>query len=64
MSQIVAVFKDIAQLNPLFRDQITIFLSTKLPPTFLTNQTNSPILQRTGEVQRLQDVLESLAIAS
>jgi Lon-like ATP-dependent protease len=25
MSEIVSVFKDIAQLNPLFRDQITNF---------------------------------------
>lgn len=28
MSEIVSVFKDIAQLNPLFRDQITNFSST------------------------------------
>jgi ATP-dependent protease La (Lon)-like substrate-binding protein len=45
MFEIVSVFKDIAQLNPLFRDQITTFLSTKLPPTFSMYQTNLPILQ-------------------
>jgi hypothetical protein len=45
MFEIVSVIKDIAQLNPLFRDQITTFLSTKLPPTFSMYQTNLPILQ-------------------
>src|SRR5882757_255691 len=40
-------------------------LSTKLTPTFLMNRTNSPILQPlypTGEVQELQDVVESLVV--
>jgi ATP-dependent Lon protease len=63
MFEIISVFKDIAQLNPLFRDQITTFLSTKLPPTFSMYQTNLPILQLLyPPVQELQDVLESLIV--
>src|SRR5258708_28643198 len=30
MSEIVSVFKDIAQINPLFRDQITAFSASQL----------------------------------
>lgn len=65
MSEIVSVFKDIAQLNPLFRDQIT---------NFSINQAASNVFDEpdkladfaaavsTGEVQELQDVLESLVV--
>ncbi|KZP00545.1 ATP-dependent protease La [Calocera viscosa TUFC12733] len=65
MAEIVSVFKDIAALNPLFRDQIT---------NFTISQTASNIFDEpdkladfaaavsTGEVGELQDVLESLVI--
>ena len=65
MSEIVSVFKDIAQLNPLFRDQIT---------NFSINQVASNVFDEpdkladfvaavsTGEVGELQDVLESLIV--
>ncbi|KAF8201098.1 Lon protease C-terminal proteolytic domain-containing protein [Mycena galopus ATCC 62051] len=65
MSEIISVFKDIAQLNPMFRDQIT---------NFTMNQVTSSIFDEpdkladfaaavsTGEVRELQDVLESLEV--
>lgn len=65
MSEIVSVFKDIAQLNPLFRDQIT---------NFSINQVSSNVFDEpdkladfaaavsSGEVGELQDVLESLVV--
>jgi ATP-dependent Lon protease len=65
MAEIVSVFKDIAQLNPLFRDQIT---------NFSINQVSSNVFDEpdkladfaaavsAGEVQELQDVLESLVV--
>ncbi|KAJ6475802.1 Lon protease C-terminal proteolytic domain-containing protein [Mycena vitilis] len=65
MAEIISVFKDIAQLNPMFRDQIT---------NFTMNQVTSSIFDEpdkladfaaavsTGEVRELQDVLESLEV--
>ncbi|KAJ6577065.1 ATP-dependent protease La [Mycena vulgaris] len=65
MSEIISVFKDIAQLNPMFRDQIS---------NFTMNQTTSSIFDEpdkladfaaavsTGDVGELQDVLESLEV--
>lgn len=65
MSEIVSVFKDIAQLNPLFRDQITNFTISQSA----TNVFDEPdkladfaAAVSTGEVGELQDVLESLVI--
>lgn len=65
MSEIVSVFKDIAQLNPLFRDQITNFSVNQIS----TNVFDEPdkladfaAAVSTGEVRELQDVLEALAV--
>jgi ATP-dependent Lon protease len=65
MSEIVSVFKDIAQLNPLFRDQITNFSINQVA----TNVFDEPdkladfaAAVSTGEVGELQDVLESLSV--
>ncbi|EJD07055.1 ATP-dependent protease La [Fomitiporia mediterranea MF3/22] len=65
MSEIVSVFKDIAQLNPLFRDQITNFSINQVA----TNVFDEPdkladfaAAVSTGEVQELQDVLEALSV--
>ena len=65
MSEIVSVFKDIAQLNPLFRDQITNFSISQVS----TNVFDEPdkladfaAAVSAGEVRELQDVLESLVI--
>ncbi|EJU04949.1 ATP-dependent protease La [Dacryopinax primogenitus] len=65
VAELVSVFKEIAGLNPLFRDQIT---------NFTISQTSTNIFDEpdkladfaaavsTGEVGELQDVLESLDI--
>ncbi|KAJ7041808.1 ATP-dependent protease La [Mycena alexandri] len=65
MAEIISVFKDIAQLNPMFRDQIT---------NFTMNQVTSSIFDEpdkladfaaavcSGDVRELQDVLESLEV--
>lgn len=65
MSEIVSVFKDIAQLNPLFRDQITNFSISQIA----TNVFDEPdkladfaAAVSAGNVRELQDVLESLTI--
>lgn len=65
MSEIVSVFKDIAQLNPLFRDQITNFSISQIA----TNVFDEPdkladfaAAVSAGDVNELQDVLESLII--
>ena len=65
MSEIVSIFKDIAQLNPSFVTKSPIFLSTKLPPTFLMKLdklADFAAAVSTGEVQELQDILESLVV--
>jgi len=66
MSEIIAVFKDIAQLNPLFRDQITNFSINQVA----TNVFDEPdkladfaAAVSSGEVGELQDVLESLEVS-
>lgn len=66
MSEIVSVFKDIAQLNPLFRDQITNFSISQIA----TNVFDEPdkladfaAAVSAGEAGELQAVLESLVIA-
>ena len=65
MSEIVSVFKDIAQMNPLFRDQITAFSASQLAPSVFEEPdklADFAAAVSTGEVQELQDVLESLVI--
>ncbi|OCH84042.1 ATP-dependent protease La [Obba rivulosa] len=65
MSEIVSVFKDIAALNPLFRDQISNFSANQIA----TNVFDEPdkladfaAAVSMGDVQELQDVLESLVV--
>ncbi|KIJ52552.1 hypothetical protein M422DRAFT_202688 [Sphaerobolus stellatus SS14] len=65
MSEIVSVFKDIAQLNPLFRDQITNFSISQVA----TNVFDEPdkladfaAAVSAGDANELQAVLESLVI--
>jgi Lon-like ATP-dependent protease len=66
MSETVSAFKDITQLNPLFRDQITNFSINQVAsnvfdePGKLTYFAAAAV--STSEVQELQDVLESLIV--
>lgn len=65
MNELISVFKDIAQLAPIFRDQIT---------SFTINQSSSNVFDdpdkladfaaavSSGDVQDLQGVLESLSV--
>ncbi|KDR72582.1 hypothetical protein GALMADRAFT_252724 [Galerina marginata CBS 339.88] len=65
MSEIVSVFKDIAQLNPLFRDQITNFSINQVAANVFDEPdklADFAAAVSTGEVQELQDVLEALVI--
>ena len=65
MSEIVSVFKDIAQLNPLFRDQITNFSINQVAANLFDEPdklADFAAAVSTGEVQELQDVLESLVV--
>ncbi|EDR12043.1 uncharacterized protein LACBIDRAFT_189137 [Laccaria bicolor S238N-H82] len=65
MSEIVSVFKDIAQLNPLFRDQITNFSINQVAANVFDEPdklADFAAAVSTGEVQELQDVLESLVV--
>lgn len=65
MSEIVSVFKDIAQMNPLFRDQITAFSASQLAASVFEEPeklADFAAAVSTGEVGELQDVLESLVI--
>ncbi|KZS92555.1 ATP-dependent protease La [Sistotremastrum niveocremeum HHB9708] len=65
MSEIVSVFKDIAQLNPLFRDQITNFSINQVAMNVFDEPdklADFAAAVSTGEVQELQDVLESLVV--
>ncbi|KAF4615751.1 hypothetical protein D9613_012421 [Agrocybe pediades] len=65
MSEIVSVFKDIAQLNPLFRDQITNFSVNQVAANVFDEPdklADFAAAVSTGEVQELQDVLESLVV--
>ncbi|KAF8150229.1 Lon protease C-terminal proteolytic domain-containing protein [Crassisporium funariophilum] len=65
MSEIVSVFKDIAQLNPLFRDQITNFSINQVAANVFDEPdklADFAAAVSTGEVQELQDVLEALVV--
>ncbi|THH31516.1 hypothetical protein EUX98_g2674 [Antrodiella citrinella] len=65
MSEIVSVFKDIAQLNPLFRDQITNFSINQVASNVFDEPdklADFAAAVSTGEVGELQDVLESLTV--
>ncbi|KAJ3557609.1 hypothetical protein NM688_g1384 [Phlebia brevispora] len=65
MAEIVSVFKDIAQLNPLFRDQITNFSINQVASNVFDEPdklADFAAAVSTGEVQELQDVLESLNV--
>ncbi|KII85281.1 hypothetical protein PLICRDRAFT_116643 [Plicaturopsis crispa FD-325 SS-3] len=65
MAEIVSVFKDIAQLNPLFRDQITNFSINQVAANVFDEPdklADFAAAVSTGEVGELQDVLESLAV--
>lgn len=65
MSEIVSVFKDIAQLNPLFRDQITNFSINQVASNVFDEPdklADFAAAVSTGEVQELQDVLEALVV--
>ena len=65
MSETVSVFKDIAQLNPLFRDQITNFSINQVAANVFDEPdklADFAAAVSTGEVQELQDVLESLVV--
>lgn len=65
MSEIISVFKDIAQLNPLFRDQITNFSINQVAANVFDEPdklADFAAAVSTGEVQELQDVLESLVV--
>ncbi|KAG9054648.1 ATP-dependent Lon protease pim1 [Serendipita sp. 407] len=65
MSEIVSVFKDIAQMNPLFRDQITAFSASQLAASVFEEPdklADFAAAVSTGEVGELQDVLESMVV--
>jgi len=65
MSEIVSVFKDIAQLNPLFRDQITNFSINQVASNVFDEPdklADFAAAVSTGDVGELQDVLESLSV--
>ncbi|KAJ7253539.1 ATP-dependent protease La [Mycena rebaudengoi] len=65
MSEIISVFKDIAQLNPMFRDQITNFTMNQLTASIFDEPdklADFAAAVSTGEVRELQDVLESLDV--
>ena len=61
MSEIVSVFKDIAQLNPLFRDQITNFSINQVAANVFDEPdklADFAAAVSTGEVQGLQELQE------
>jgi len=66
MSEIVSVFKDIAQLNPLFRDQITNFSINQIASNVFDEPdklADFAAAVSTGEVVgELQEILESLKV--
>lgn len=65
MSEIVSVFKDIAQLNPLFRDQITNFSINQVASNVFDEPdklADFAAAVSSGEVGELQAVLESLTV--
>ena len=65
MSEIVSVFKDIAQLNPLFRDQITNLSINQVASNVFDEQdklADFAAAVSTEEVGELQHVLKSLSV--
>jgi Lon-like ATP-dependent protease len=63
MSEIVSVFKDIAQLNPLFRDQITNFSINQVASNVFDEPdklADFAVAVSSGEVGALQDVGDRL----
>ncbi|KAH9902698.1 ATP-dependent protease La [Cubamyces lactineus] len=65
MSEIVSVFKDIAQLNPLFRDQIANFSINQVASNVFDEPdklADFAAAVSTGDPNELQDVLESLIV--
>ena len=65
VSEIVSVFKDIAQLNPLFRDQITNFSINQVASNVFDEPdklADFAAAVSSGEVPELQDVLESVTV--
>ncbi|KAF6744237.1 ATP-dependent protease La [Ephemerocybe angulata] len=65
-SEIVSVFKDIAQLNPLFRDQITNFSINQVTSANIFDEPDKladfAAAVSSGEPRELQDVLESTQV--
>ena len=64
-SEIISVFREVAQLNPLFRDQISSFALTQSPGNFHEDPgklADFAGAASTGEVRELQDVLETMNI--
>lgn len=65
-SEIVTVFKDIAQLNPLFRDQITNFSINQVTSANIFDEPDKladfAAAVSSGEPRELQDVLESVKV--
>jgi len=65
MSEVVSIFKEIAQLNALFRDQITNFSINQIASNIFDEPdklADFAAAVSTGETQELQDVLESLVV--
>ncbi|KAJ7205149.1 ATP-dependent protease La [Mycena haematopus] len=68
-SELISVFKDIAQLNPLFRDQITNFTMHQISAPSLSifdepdKLADFAAAVSTGDVKELQDVLESQEVS-
>jgi Lon-like ATP-dependent protease len=65
MSEIVSVFKDIPQLNPLFRHQITNFSIDQVASNVFDEPdklADFAAAVSSGEVGELQDVFESLVV--
>ncbi|SCV67494.1 BQ2448_5105 [Microbotryum intermedium] len=64
-SEIIAVFKDIASLNPLFRDQIANFSMSQSAGNVFEEPdklADFAAAVSTGEINELQDVLESTVL--
>ncbi|KAF3942186.1 hypothetical protein ABW19_dt0209119 [Dactylella cylindrospora] len=64
-SEIVSVFKDIANMNPLFRDQISTFQMSHSAGNVIEEPgklADFAAAVATGEVKELQEVLESLDV--
>ncbi|KAF7305737.1 Lon protease-like protein, mitochondrial [Mycena chlorophos] len=65
-AELISVFKDVATLNPMFRDQITNFASNQVSASIFDEPdrlADFAAAVSAGGVQELQDVLESLDVA-